>query len=123
MPRPVPLLSQAAEYAMLIYTITQSSSSSGFWCHEDAPIIHPVGWSREVGHEIVASQSYHEKCIRGTYDPNDAPPELFATTPLPAYLRNAKTTFTEGMKLEAIDPLNLSAICVATIMKVSVLMI
>lgn len=91
---------------------------NGFWCHEDAPIIHPVGWSREVGHEIVASQSYHEKCIRGTYDPNDAPPELFATTPLPAYLRNAKTTFVEGMKLEAIDPLNLSAICVATIMKV-----
>ncbi|XP_045124410.1 MBT domain-containing protein 1-like isoform X5 [Portunus trituberculatus] len=91
---------------------------NGFWCHEDAPIIHPVGWSREVGHEIVASQSYHEKCIRGTYDPNDAPPELFVATPLPAYLRNAKTTFAEGMKLEAIDPLNLSAICVATIMKV-----
>lgn len=93
-------------------------ASAGFWCHEDAPIIHPVGWSREVGHEIVASQSYHEKCIRGTYDPNDAPPELFIATPLPAYLRNAKTTFAEGMKLEAIDPLNLSAICVATIMKV-----
>ncbi|KAG0716010.1 Polycomb protein Sfmbt [Chionoecetes opilio] len=89
-----------------------------FWCHEDAPIIHPVGWSREVGHEIVASQSYHEKCIRGTYDPNDAPPELFVTTPMPAYLRNAKTTYADGMKLEAIDPLNLSAICVATIMKV-----
>ncbi|XP_045612605.2 MBT domain-containing protein 1 isoform X3 [Procambarus clarkii] len=91
---------------------------NGFWCHEDAPIIHPVGWSREVGHEIVASQSYHEKCISGTYDPNDAPPELFAITPIPVYFRNSKLTFREGMKLEAIDPLNLSAICVATVMKV-----
>ncbi|XP_047496854.1 MBT domain-containing protein 1-like [Penaeus chinensis] len=91
---------------------------NGFWCHEDAPIIHPVGWSREVGHEIVASQSYHEKCIGGTYDPNDAPPELFVATPVPAFLRNSKMDFAEGMKLEAIDPLNLSAICVATVMKV-----
>lgn len=29
--------------------------------------------------------------------------------------------FQVGMKLEAIDPLNLSAICVATVMKVSCL--
>lgn len=29
-----------------------------------------------------------------------------------------KATFTVGMKLEAIDPLNLSTICVASIMKV-----
>ncbi|XP_071519932.1 uncharacterized protein [Panulirus ornatus] len=91
---------------------------NGFWCHEDAPIIHPVGWSREVGHEIVASQSYHEKCIRGTYDPNDAPPELFMMASIPPYFRNSKMAFHEGMKLEAIDPLNLSAICVATVMKV-----
>ncbi|XP_042215637.1 MBT domain-containing protein 1-like isoform X2 [Homarus americanus] len=91
---------------------------NGFWCHEDAPIIHPVGWSREVGHEIVASQSYHEKCISGTYDPNDAPPELFAITPIPSNFHSSKMNFSEGMKLEAIDPLNLSAICVATVMKV-----
>ncbi|CAL4183649.1 unnamed protein product, partial [Meganyctiphanes norvegica] len=90
---------------------------NGFWCHEDAPIIHPVGWSREVGHEIVASQSYHEKCITGTYDANDAVPSLFLTPPVPAYARNSKMGFTDGMKLEAIDPLNLSSICVATVMK------
>lgn len=30
--------------------------------------------------------------------------------------------FKDGMKLEAIDPLNLSAICVATVRKVSVLL-
>ncbi|KAK7070663.1 MBT domain-containing protein 1 [Halocaridina rubra] len=91
---------------------------NGFWCHEDAPIIHPVGWSREVGHEIVASQSYHEKCIQGMYDVNDAGPDLFVTTPTPAFVRNSKLSFSKGMKLEAIDPLNLSAICVATVMKV-----
>lgn len=68
----------------------------------------------------MASQSYHEKCIRGIYDPTDAPPELFTLPPSPAYLRNPKMPFTEGMKLEAIDPLNLSAICVATVMKVMI---
>uniref|UniRef100_A0A2P2I2R2 Polycomb protein Sfmbt-like n=1 Tax=Hirondellea gigas TaxID=1518452 RepID=A0A2P2I2R2_9CRUS len=93
----------------------------GFWCHEDAPIIHPIGWSREVGHEIVASQSYHEKCISGGYGDNDAPTPLFVQPPTPSFLRpNGATAinFIEGMKLEAIDPLNLSTICVATVMKV-----
>lgn len=32
----------------------------------------------------------------------------------------SKEWFKDGMKLEAIDPLNLSAICVATVRKVSV---
>lgn len=31
--------------------------------------------------------------------------------------------FKDGMKLEAIDPLNLSAICVATVRKVSLIMV
>ena len=91
----------------------------GFWCHEDAPIIHPVGWSREIGHEIVASQSYHEKCSSNSYDSNDASLDLFLTPPSPSCSKNSnKLKFVEGMKLEAIDPLNLATICVATVMKV-----
>ncbi|XP_064091599.1 LOW QUALITY PROTEIN: polycomb protein Sfmbt-like [Macrobrachium nipponense] len=50
--------------------------------------------------------------------PNDAPPELFVSPPTPSFVRNSKLAFSNGMKLEAIDPLNLSAICVATVMKV-----
>ncbi|RXG51953.1 Polycomb protein Sfmbt [Armadillidium vulgare] len=92
---------------------------NGFWCHEDAPIIHPVGWSREVGHEIVASQSYHEKCMEVAYDPDDATSDLFIDPNRSGYLGSTSDqTFSEGMKLEAIDPLNLSTICVATVMKV-----
>ncbi|XP_018024596.1 polycomb protein Sfmbt isoform X2 [Hyalella azteca] len=94
---------------------------NGFWCHEDAPIIHPIGWSRDVGHEIVASQSYHDKCISGEYEKTDAPPHLFVQPPVPAYVRNGDSSnagFAKGMKLEAIDPLNLASICVATVMKV-----
>lgn len=34
------------------------------------------------------------------------------------YLGGKVTSFREGMKLEAIDPLNLSSICVATVMAV-----
>lgn len=35
-----------------------------------------------------------------------------------ANVSNPKSAFAVGMKLEAIDPLNLSTICVATVMKV-----
>lgn len=34
------------------------------------------------------------------------------------YLEGKTTGFSEGMKLEAVDPLNLSSICVATVMAV-----
>ncbi|KAF2364820.1 Mbt repeat [Trinorchestia longiramus] len=94
---------------------------NGFWCHEDAPIIHPIGWSRDVGHEIVASQSYHDKCITGNYETTDASPHLFVQPLVPAYVRHGGSSsngFVKGMKLEAIDPLNLATICVATVMKV-----
>ena len=78
-----------------------------------------MGWSREVGHEIVASQSYHEKCSHISYDPNDASPDLFLPPPSLSYNKNTKLKFEQGMKLEAIDPLNLGTICVATVMKVT----
>lgn len=34
------------------------------------------------------------------------------------YMDSNMSGFTEGMKLEAVDPLNLSSICVATVMEV-----
>ena len=26
-----------------------------FWCHQSSELIHPIGWSSSVGHDILAS--------------------------------------------------------------------
>lgn len=87
-------------------------SEDGFWCHEESPLINPVGWARRVGHQIEASQEYHDRCALETYLDTDCTTDMF-----PEY-RQPSGTFMAGMKLEAVDPLNLATICVATVMKV-----
>ncbi|XP_071454837.1 MBT domain-containing protein 1-like isoform X2 [Hetaerina americana] len=91
---------------------------NGFWCHEDSPLIHPVGWAQVVGHRISAPPEYLERCEKHQYDSDDAKVDLFPTHPPIPYPVATGGGFVEGMKLEAIDPLNLSAICAATVMKV-----
>lgn len=34
---------------------------NGFWCHEDSPLIHPVGWAATVGHRLDAPNDYLER--------------------------------------------------------------
>ena len=29
-----------------------TAAADGFWCHEESPLIHPVGWARRVGHQV-----------------------------------------------------------------------
>lgn len=87
---------------------------NGFWAHEDSPLIHPVGWARRVGQTLAAPPAYVDRCLKGLRDKDDATEDLF---PL-AHSLPYHTGFRHGMKLEAVDPLNLSSICVATIMKV-----
>lgn len=41
---------------MLYYD--DNTEGSGFWCHEDSPLIHPVGWATTVGHELSAPPDY-----------------------------------------------------------------
>ncbi|KAM5250958.1 lethal(3)malignant brain tumor-like protein 2 isoform 1-T1 [Hipposideros larvatus] len=91
-------------------------SDDDFWCHMWSPLIHPVGWSRRVGHGIKLSERRsdmaHHPTFRKIYC--DAVPYLFKK------VRAVYTEggwFEEGMKLEAIDPLNLGNICVVTICK------
>ncbi|KAH0629424.1 hypothetical protein JD844_011486 [Phrynosoma platyrhinos] len=81
-----------------------------FWCHMYSPLIHPIGWSRSIGHRFKRSDitKKQDSCF-------DAPPHLFVKV---KETESSGEWFKEGMKLEAIDPLNLSAICVATIRKV-----
>ncbi|XP_065347744.1 polycomb protein Sfmbt isoform X2 [Cloeon dipterum] len=94
-------------------------NGSGFWCHEDSPLIHHVGWALKTGHNLDADAEYNSRCQAGVYLDNDALPELFAQ-PKPSFLdqEDGGAQILAGMKLEAIDPLNLSAICVATVMRV-----
>lgn len=98
---------------------------NGFWCHEDSPLIHPVGWATTVGHNLAAPEEYMERMNAARdqiLEPNedDATMDLFKTNFHfeEYYLEGKQTGFEEGMKLEAVDPLNLSSICVATVMSV-----
>ncbi|GFQ64539.1 MBT domain-containing protein 1 [Trichonephila clavata] len=90
----------------------------GFWCHERSPLIHPIGWAQIVGHALKGKPEYARqsllKTLYRTFDPSDATWDMFLPAPNP--MRGLK--FKEGMKLEAIDPLNLSTICVATVTEV-----
>ena len=116
---------------------------AGFWCHQFSPLIHPIGWAQLVGHELKATEEYAteslSKAVNNSFDAQDATWTLFPPIKGPSTAlmnsnasnisnnhhlmplnngQNNTLSFKEGMKLEAIDPLNLSTICVATVMKV-----
>ncbi|XP_059582348.1 lethal(3)malignant brain tumor-like protein 2 isoform X7 [Alligator mississippiensis] len=93
-------------------------SDDDFWCHMWSPLIHPVGWARRVGHNIKKTEEKrsdmaNHPTFRKIYC--DAVPYLFKKVRA-VYAEGG--WFEEGMKLEAIDPLNLGNICVATVCKV-----
>ncbi|XP_067089116.1 MBT domain-containing protein 1-like [Osmerus mordax] len=87
-----------------------SDGTDDFWCHMYSPLIHSIGWSRSIGHRFKRSDV--SKKLEGQVD---APGQLFAKV---KDVDQSGDWFKDGMKLEAIDPLNLSAICVATVRKV-----
>ena len=89
------------------------TTATGFWCHEASPLIHPVGWARRVGHQIEASKEYHRRCEEDRLEESDCTADMF-----PEYVQ-PPGTFSAGMKIEAVDPLNLASVCVATVMQVS----
>ncbi|XP_055581753.1 MBT domain-containing protein 1 isoform X2 [Falco cherrug] len=93
----------------LLYEESEDKTDD-FWCHMYSPLIHHIGWSRSIGHRFKRSDITKKQ--DGHFD---APPHLFMKV---KEVDAAGEWFKEGMKLEAIDPLNLSAICVATIRKV-----
>ncbi|XP_043190507.1 MBT domain-containing protein 1-like [Amphibalanus amphitrite] len=84
----------------------------GFWCHEHSPLVHPVGWAISVGHRLSAPADYLERCQTGQFQPTDVTENW--QPPLPA----AQEGFAVGMRLEALDPLNVSSIGVATVQRV-----
>uniref|UniRef100_A0A3P8TV35 L3MBTL histone methyl-lysine binding protein 2 n=1 Tax=Amphiprion percula TaxID=161767 RepID=A0A3P8TV35_AMPPE len=74
---------------------------SDFWCHMWSPLLHPIGWSSKVGHNLKEAG----ECKNEHYSH-------------PRFVYMEGSFFEKGMKLEAIDPLNLGNICVATVQKV-----
>ncbi|XP_075974792.1 polycomb protein Sfmbt-like isoform X2 [Anticarsia gemmatalis] len=90
-----------------------SPEDNGFWCHEDSPLIHPVGWAFRIGHPLDAPQSYCQRVAAGRLIATDSTPDMFYKYP-----SNEPPLFSEGMKLEAVDPLNLSSVCAATVMQI-----
>ncbi|XP_008287588.1 MBT domain-containing protein 1 isoform X1 [Stegastes partitus] len=93
----------------LVYEESQDGSDD-FWCHMYSPLIHNIGWSRSIGHRFKRSD-----ITKKTEGQADAPAQLFQKV---KDVDQSGDWFRDGMKLEAIDPLNLSAICVATVRKV-----
>lgn len=105
--------------------VRYNDNSDGFCCHEDSSLIHHVGWAVTVGHKISAPAEYMERILAGQdllikYQEDDATVELFRMnfTYEEYFLSHRVSGFEEGMKLEAIDPLNPSSICVASVMSV-----
>ncbi|KAG8436392.1 hypothetical protein GDO86_007480 [Hymenochirus boettgeri] len=87
-----------------------------FWCHMTSPLIHPVGWAHKVGHNIITPELKGSKMSNHpSFRKGHSEPQHFKQMRV-AYPEGS--WFEEGMKLEAIDPLNLGNICVATVCKI-----
>ncbi|XP_030257077.1 lethal(3)malignant brain tumor-like protein 2 isoform X1 [Sparus aurata] len=95
----------------LVYTDQSEAPENttlDFWCHMWSPLLHPIGWSSKVGHDIKTSGAASRSNMNSSF--------LLFKKPRFVYMEGG--FFEKGMKLEAIDPLNLGSICVATIHKV-----
>uniref|UniRef100_A0A8C1ZF32 L3MBTL histone methyl-lysine binding protein 2 n=1 Tax=Cyprinus carpio TaxID=7962 RepID=A0A8C1ZF32_CYPCA len=88
---------------------------SDFWCHMQSPLLHPVGWSERVGHSIKETGEKKLWFILHKMQYKHYK-NLMLCNLRTVYMGD--TFFEEGMKLEAIDPLNLGNICVASVRKV-----
>lgn len=118
--------------------VRYNDNGDGFFCHEDSALIHHVGWAMMVGHKIKAPEEYMRRMSSAAhtgvidYEEDDATVDLFKMNfsydeyytgkgaldaPGTVGVRRPRK-FREGMKLEAIDPLNPSSICVASVMSV-----
>ncbi|EEC03788.1 hypothetical protein IscW_ISCW017518, partial [Ixodes scapularis] len=95
-----------------IHIVYESLEDDGFWCHERSPLIHPIGWAQVIGHDLRASPGGSPESL------HLIPWVVRILVSLPPRVSSDSGSFREGMKLEAIDPLNLSTICVATVTKV-----
>ncbi|XP_077073920.1 lethal(3)malignant brain tumor-like protein 1 isoform X3 [Siphateles boraxobius] len=92
------------------------SDCHDFWVNANCPDIHPAGWCESTGHKLYTpkgckeeefSWSNYLKITRS----QAAPKELFSSS----IKSETDCGFEVGMKLEAVDRMNPSLICVATV--------
>jgi len=86
-------------------------SEETFACHIRSPVAHPMGWSKEVGHDIF---EYDDELVNDLKQ-NAVPSELFNQDP---YEVVDHPPFKIGQRLEAVNPTRVNSICTATIKKV-----
>ncbi|XP_030107035.1 lethal(3)malignant brain tumor-like protein 1 isoform X2 [Mus musculus] len=92
------------------------SECHDFWVNANSPDIHPAGWFEKTGHKLQLPKGYKEEefswsqYLRST-KAQAAPKHLFVSqshsTP--------PVGFQVGMKLEAVDRMNPSLVCVASV--------
>ena len=105
-------------YSVLLYDFSKigtktASTGSVFFYPNFNYFFLITGWARRVGHQVAASQDYYDRCAMDNMNASDCTPDMF-----PEYRQAHMGNLVPGMKLEAVDPLNLATICVATVMKV-----
>ncbi|XP_063104383.1 lethal(3)malignant brain tumor-like protein 1 isoform X4 [Cavia porcellus] len=92
------------------------SECHDFWVNANSPDIHPAGWFEKTGHKLQPPKGYKEEefswsqYLRNTRA-QAAPKHLFVSqshNPPPL-------GFQVGMKLEAVDRMNPSLVCVASV--------
>ncbi|XP_078110053.1 lethal(3)malignant brain tumor-like protein 1 [Sander vitreus] len=92
------------------------SDCHDFWVNANSPDIHPTGWCESTGHKLHTPKGCKEEEFTWTNylkmtKAQVASKELFAS---PGRI-DVKCSFEIGMKLEAVDRMNPSLICVATV--------
>ncbi|XP_067324254.1 lethal(3)malignant brain tumor-like protein 1 isoform X2 [Anolis sagrei] len=94
------------------------SECHDFWLNANSPNIHPAGWFEKTGHKLQPPKALGYKEDEFNWanylkitKAQAAPKHLFVTPDSNA----APTGFQMGMKLEAVDRMNPSLICVATV--------
>ncbi|XP_010629730.1 lethal(3)malignant brain tumor-like protein 1 isoform X3 [Fukomys damarensis] len=92
------------------------SECHDFWVNANSPDIHPAGWFEKTGHKLQPPKGYKEEefswsqYLRNTRA-QAAPKHLFVSQSHSA----PPLGFQVGMKLEAVDRMNPSLVCVASV--------
>ncbi|XP_029291750.1 lethal(3)malignant brain tumor-like protein 1 isoform X2 [Cottoperca gobio] len=92
------------------------SDCHDFWVNANSPDVHPTGWCESTAHKLHTPKGCKEEEFTWTNylrmtKAQVASKELFAS---PGRI-DVKSSFSIGMKLEAVDRMNPSLICVATV--------
>uniref|UniRef100_A0A674EBS0 L3MBTL histone methyl-lysine binding protein 1 n=1 Tax=Salmo trutta TaxID=8032 RepID=A0A674EBS0_SALTR len=91
------------------------SDCHDFWVNANCPDIHPAGWCESTGHKLYTPKDKKEEFSWASYlkmsKAQVAPKEVFASPGR----TDTECGFEVGMKLEAVDRMNPSLICVATV--------